>query len=386
MKLLIVSECGHFRSNGRVLAPRHFVREISLWASMFSQVRLITRFPPWHVPGDGVVYECSNLEFAVGNGALTGGLVDFLLSLGRSAVAVVRIVLGFAWADVVHIRCPARHGLFALLLLRVIGRPCYVKWAGNWDVGRGAPLSVRLQRGLIRRMGGPVVATVYGRMRDDPPHIHETATTSLSQREVEECLAIERSEPSRGISLLWVGRFSPNKNVSALFEVLERVLPAFPLARLDLVGIGEELPLLTAEAQRRGLGERVVFHGSQPWDHLREHYARATLLLLPSFSEGFPKVVMEAALFGTPSVVFAVGALPQIVAGRGVAVQPPGDISAFADAVNGLLADSQRWSALSHEARRWAAGISIEAVVDGYRRLIEVSWGVVLPAAIQAAE
>ena len=46
----------------------------------------------------------------------------------------------------------------------------------------------------------------------------------------------------------------------------------------------------------------MVLHGSVRWDELCGLYRSAHLLLLPSDTEGFPKVVHEAALFGVPAV------------------------------------------------------------------------------------
>jgi len=378
MKLLIVTECGHYRRAERVLAPRHFVREISQWARMFDSVVLITRFPSWQEPADLVEYGCENITFRVGNGAFGTSLIEVLRSLARSTVAVCKITREYIRTDAVHIRCPSRHGLLALLVWFLAPKPCYVKWAGNWDFQEGVPWSLRLQRWLVKRMRGAVVATVYGRLDDDPPHIHETLTTSLNEEEVERCLELDRKHSPNELRLLWVGRSSSNKNTRVLLDVVERVSRAFPLVTLHLVGDGPDLSDLKAEAEARGIGQRMVFHGSQPWQRLCELYASARLLLLPSLSEGFPKVVIEAALVGTPSIVFACGALPNIVKNKGVAVKPIGDNQKYVQAVLDLLADEARWEAFSANARNWASQISIESVVDGYRRMIETSWNVKL--------
>ncbi|HQP55968.1 MAG TPA: glycosyltransferase family 4 protein [Syntrophorhabdus sp.] len=235
---------------------------------------------------------------------------------------------------------------------------------------------MRLQRWLILRMSGQVVVSVYSRTEGDPPHIFETVTTSLSKAEIKRALDSMNNSTHEDCRLLWVGRFTPNKNVSALFDTLLAVLRVFPNASLHLVGEGPGMKMAREEVERRGITEKIIFHGSQSWEILCSYYSAARLLLLPSFSEGFPKVVLEAALFGTPSIVFSVGALPKIVQDRGVAVKPPGDSAAFSRATIEILQDRKRWERLSNSARRWAEQICIESVVDGYLDLIEKAWGV----------
>ena len=58
---------------------------------------------------------------------------------------------------------------------------------------------------------------------------------------------------------------------------------------------------------------RCNFHGQLPRERINEFYAAAHCLLLPSESEGFPKVVAEAASFGVIPIVSAVSAIPQYV-------------------------------------------------------------------------
>lgn len=379
--LLIVAECEHWRQGGAVFAPGHFVREIELWAAMFEKVRLFTRFPNWPQFPEAVPYRARNIQFLTGNGAFAPGARERMKSLGRSAVALPRLFLAFARADFVHIRCPTRNGLFALLLQRIFRKPCYIKWASNWDLDDHCPWTAFLQQRLIRTNPGPTVATVYHRLPPDPSHVHQVDTTSVTRQKLNDCLRLPRAPAKDGRKhLVWVGRFTPNKNAGGLFEAFRTVVAGHDDVHLDLVGDGPEREAVEQRVKAAGLEGHVTFHGRLAWEQLRQVYAGAYVNLLPSYAEGFPKVVHEAAAFGVPSVVFAVGALPRIVEGRGLAVREPGDMSAFAKAVGRLLDDPVRWQSLSTNARNWAAGLSIEDVVDHFRQLLEAAWRVKLPS------
>ena len=381
MRLLIVAECEHYKSGDAVMAPGHFRREIDLWSRMFDRVEIITSFPAGEAPAGLEGYESPNLDFRIGNGAFSSSLWDKLSSVGRSLVAAARIGGSLARSDAVHIRCPSRNGLLGLLAERILRRPLYVKWAGEWPVPATAPWSWRWQAEILRRQGPKAVVTVYSRQETEPCWIHETDTTSLTEAQIREVTQDGSGRrPARDQTLLWVGRLSRTKKVPELIRCLVKVFEVFPESSLEIVGNGPDKSAAEAEARRLGLEERVHLCGNLDWQDLGELYSRARLLLLPSQTEGFPKVVHEAALFGTPAVAFAVGALPRILRDRGVAVEPPKDFEAFGQTVCDLLADEERQKRLSEAAAQWAVGVSLERIVNRYRKLCEQAWGVKLPA------
>jgi glycosyltransferase involved in cell wall biosynthesis len=104
--------------------------------------------------------------------------------------------------------------------------------------------------------------------------------------------------PSRRV--LYVGRFSEEKNLAALVEAAALLRGRTPV-RLVLVGAGPLEGRLRAEAARRGVD--VEFPGVVPYDALPPLYAGADAFVLASFTEGHPKVLLEAMSAGRPCVV-----------------------------------------------------------------------------------
>lgn len=97
---------------------------------------------------------------------------------------------------------------------------------------------------------------------------------------------------------------------------------------------------LEREAAQLGVGDRVVFAGHR--DDARAALAEADLLVLPSWTEGLPGVVLEAMAQGRAVVATPVGGTPEIVAeGETGLLVPPRDPRALADAVARLLADPE---------------------------------------------
>lgn len=135
---------------------------------------------------------------------------------------------------------------------------------------------------------------------------------------------------SGGPHLAVVGALSPEKQV----DVAIRAVASHPKGTLVIAGSGPDRTSLEQLATRIAPGQ-VHFLGSvDP----RQIYAASDLLLLPSRSEGMPAVVIEAALMGTPTVAYGVGALPEMLTtGATGHLAPPNDPAAFGRAIDAAL-------------------------------------------------
>ncbi len=103
--------------------------------------------------------------------------------------------------------------------------------------------------------------------------------------------------------ILFVGSLIELKGVRALVDAMPEVLRHEPDTSLLLVGGGELEQELRERVTRNGVGEHVVFAGSQLHTDLPKFFAGSDLFILPSFSEGWPLVVMEALSSGLTVVV-----------------------------------------------------------------------------------
>jgi D-inositol-3-phosphate glycosyltransferase len=145
----------------------------------------------------------------------------------------------------------------------------------------------------------------------------------------------------RGPVLLFVGRIQPLKGVDLAVETLAH-LGVGP-ATLVVVGgpSGPQGELELARVRRLvgdlGLEGSVRFVDPQPHEHLATYYRAADVCLVPSRSESFGLVALEAAACGTPVVAANVGGLGSIIdhgsTGFLVDGRDPGDFARFADQI-----------------------------------------------------
>ncbi|WP_297421051.1 glycosyltransferase family 4 protein [Thermococcus sp.] len=134
-----------------------------------------------------------------------------------------------------------------------------------------------------------------------------------------------------GPLILYVGRLEPRKGVNVLVSAMRWID-----GTLLVVGNGNMLPLLRSEAKMLGVSERVRFMGTVEYGLLPRIYGASDVFVLPSLSEAFGIVLLEAMSSGVPTVGTTVGGIPEIIDRCGLLV-PPGDARKLAEAVNMIL-------------------------------------------------
>ena len=168
----------------------------------------------------------------------------------------------------------------------------------------------------------PKVNVVHGGLE---PAFYEVAPTS----------------PVAAPRLVCVGRLSAEKGQLLLVQAVH--LLARKGIELELVMVGDgamraEIEALVAE---HGLGKQVRLTGSISTDRLREEILLARCLVVPSFAEGLPSVIMEAMALRRPVLTTYVAGIPELVL-PGVTgwLFPPGSIESLAAAVEDFLSRS----------------------------------------------
>jgi glycosyltransferase involved in cell wall biosynthesis len=113
--------------------------------------------------------------------------------------------------------------------------------------------------------------------------------------------------------ILFVGRIEAAKGVQELLQGLGALRRRGVAFTLELAGAGADIERYRERAAQEGLAD-AVFHGmvSDP-ERLRALFRAADLLVLPTYNEGFPRVLYEAMTHGVPVVTTFVGGIPSVM-------------------------------------------------------------------------
>jgi N-acetyl-alpha-D-glucosaminyl L-malate synthase BshA len=178
-------------------------------------------------------------------------------------------------------------------------------------------------------------------------------------------------EPSsdQQLTLMHISNFRPVKRTEDVVRVFARVRERADV-RLVLVGDGPEYPRTRELVETLGLQDSVRYVGVV--DEVASLLKAADVLLLPSETESFGLVALEAMASGVPVVASDVGGLPEVVE-HGVTgfLAPVGDVDAMAGYCMRLLEDCGDAKKFAAAARRRAATFGYASIVPQYERIYE---------------
>lgn len=138
--------------------------------------------------------------------------------------------------------------------------------------------------------------------------------------------------------LVCVGRLSGQKGQLLLLEAVARLRDAGTSVHLVLAGDGEMRPEVESAIARLGIGPLVTITGWISGAQVKNEILCARAMVLPSFAEGLPVVVMEAMGLGRPVLSTYIAGIPELVQqNHNGWLVPAGDINALARAMTELL-------------------------------------------------
>jgi glycosyltransferase involved in cell wall biosynthesis len=181
----------------------------------------------------------------------------------------------------------------------------------------------------------------------------------------------------RALRVLFVGNLSERKGVSDLLAALAQ--PGFDTQRLsvDMAG-GGDVEGYTAKALALGLGERVRFTGWVDQAGVAQLMAKADVLVLPSYDEGLPLVILEALANGVAVVCSPVGEIGSVLSHEENALLvQPGDVPGLALALQRVLIDAALRQTLEQAGRRlYEEKFSVRRFFAEVARLHQTHFGV----------
>jgi glycosyltransferase involved in cell wall biosynthesis len=182
---------------------------------------------------------------------------------------------------------------------------------------------------------------------------------------------LDRPRSGADSYLLYVGNLLPHKNLLGLLDALA-ILRRRRDARLIIRGDGQ--PAYARAVRERvetlGLGDAVSFQGYAAEGALRDLYAGAACLVLPSFHEGFGLPVLEAMACGTPVITSSTASLPEVGGDAALRVDPH-DAIELSDAMYRVLRDAHLREDLRERGLKWVRAFSWRRTAEQMSQLLD---------------
>jgi glycosyltransferase involved in cell wall biosynthesis len=352
VKVIIVTEAVlHGESSSPVYGPDGLDRELlSPYLEVFEEVLVVARHlrqparpSDKQLDKDGV--EVLALPMYQG----VGGYLSTLRALARAIRPLRRVPAAIV------LRVPSPLASVVQTLTWSYGRPYAVEVVGDvWDVlapgvvdGPGRPLLRLLGTLETKRLcywaTGAAYVTRERLQRRYPVRVRKRRdewplSTQYSQVSLPEGATGSPAGPPNATvnRLLFVG------SLAQRYKGLDTLLHAVAMARdqgrswsLRVIGEGKYRPEMEILARRLGIVDQVSFLGTMSRAEVSQEMAAAALFVLPSRTEGLPRVLLEAMAVGTPCVATAVGGIPELLPPE--ALIRPNDPAGLAELIERLL-------------------------------------------------
>ncbi len=308
------------------------------------------------------------------------------------AIAHYRRFIRHAHYDLVHIETAFPLGLVATLAPRRGSPPLAITLPGAdimaepaYDYGYGRFRAVRaalpqvFRRALVLRADSPQIRDLAVRLGANPHKVvaipynitadsfppSDVPLPELRRRSREMLVSRHSLDPARPI-VVSLNRLHPFKGIVYLIDALPAARARGLHPQVLIVGPSRSTPqfgdygdYLLRRATDLGVRDDVTMVGGIPHHEALSYLAAADAVVVPSVSESFSRVVIEAAAVGTPPVVTRTTGASAYVAEQhaGMLVEPRSG-EAIAQALATLLADADTWAGYSRRAAAMAPAFS----------------------------
>lgn len=382
MNLLIISHTPHYKNGNQIVGWGPTVREIDQLAKLFQQVTHLAVLYDEDAPLSSLSYTADNVSFVPvrpAGGITLRAKLGVLLAYANYWKAIRKAINSLNEEDIIHVRCPSNISLLAVLYLTFkFSRPRrWIKYAGNWKPDRKEAWSYTLQRFMLQKNFHRGMVTINGNWNDQPKHAYSFYNPSIALEDLE--LSSRAKTFESVYHLLFVGRIETPKGAGRIIEIAAILRDRKIAFHLDIVGDGFERAGFEELTQTLNLTNQISFHGWLPKTALEKFYNKAHFFILPTASEGWPKVLSEAMAYGVVPIAGAVSSIPQILqeSKSGLALDPL-DTEAFANAICIYIDNPQRWAMESRCAREAAGQFTYEAYLEKLSAVFAEQWKIKL--------
>lgn len=339
MTILIISHTAHYyNKEGEIVGWGPTVKELDYVAESFgSVIHIGCLYKNEPAPNSAIPYKNKNVRFVPIPPFGGSGLKK--LSIVTNAFKILSTIKKeLRNADIFQFRAPTSMGLYVIPYLTwFTKKKGWFKYAGNWDQ-KNPPASYAIQKNwLLNKQNRKV--TINGKWPGQPEKCITFENPCLSNADRKDGKTCMDQKTYEGpFTFCFVGRVEEEKGIFRIIEALQSYPHKSRIGKLEVVGDGrgmEELLKLS-----KTLSFPMQIHGPMNRAALFNIYSRSDFFILPSnASEGFPKVIAEAANFGCIPIVSDISSVGQYINSSNGFVWNIGK-SSFSEFFNGLELDN----------------------------------------------
>lgn len=276
-------------------------------------------------------------------------------------------------ANHIHLRCPGNIGLLACLVQILFPKtPKTAKYAGNWDPNAKQPITYKIQKWILNNtfLTKNMQVLVYGEWEGSSKNIKPFFTATYSVNEIVQPVSKKTNEK---INFMFVGMLSEGKRPLYAIQLIEELNKKNIDVHLSVFGDGMLRTEIEEYISVKNLKNQVTIFGNQSKETIKSAYQNNHFLILPSKSEGWPKVVAEAMFFGCVPLTTDVSCVNYMIGngnrGKILSLNLNDDVIA----IQKLLQNEDEYMKMSETASNWSQHFTTEYFENEIIKLLTIS-------------
>ena len=374
MKFVIITHVQHIKNHEDFYGYAPYIREMNIWLQHVDEVFIVAPLVEKELNPIHEKYRHSKITFNKVPEFNITSFSNIFITVFRLPMIFIAVYKAMSKADHIHLRCPGNMGLIgAFVQILFPKKPKTAKYAGNWDPNAKQPLTYKLQRWILSNtfLTKNMQVLVYGDWENQTKNIKPFFTATYSESEIQSAKCKVRSVEEETLKFLFVGTLSKGKQPLYVIQLVEEFQKLGKKVSLDLYGEGILRGNLEQYISKNNLEAIVTLKGNQSKENVLKAYQTNHFLILPSKSEGWPKVVAEAMFWGCVPVVSKVSCVPYMLGGgtRGVLLSEKFENDV--EQIRNLLSGELKYQKMVNEGKDWSRQFTTDYFKKEIKKLLD---------------
>lgn len=370
MKFAIITHVPHLLFHKKYFAYAPYVNEMNIWLKNVEELIVVAPLQKKKITAIDSAYDHNNIKFVSIQQISLLGLTEILNTILQFPKNSWIVYKAMKQADHIHLRCPGNIGLIGCLVQILFPKkPKTAKYAGNWDPKSPQPLSYRFQKWILSNtfVTRNMTVLVYGEWPNQTKNIKSFFTATYSESDKTAVVA-KSFEPT--IKILFVGTLSIGKRPLYAVQLVHDLLKLGKSVQLKLYGEGKERATLENYIKTNSLENDIILMGNRGENEVRNAYKESHFLILPSKSEGWPKVVAEAMFWKCLPIATPISCVPYMLdhGNRGVllTMELESDIAVIEKCLN----SKEDYESKTLQAMEWSRHFTVDLFQEEIKNII----------------
>ena len=375
MKFLIITHVSHIKMNQNFYGYSPYIREMNIWMKHVDEVIVVAPIIDSELNPIYEKYSHSNISFCEAAEFEITSLTSVFKTLIKLPEIFNSVYKAMSQASHIHLRCPGNMGLVgAIVQILFPNKQKTAKYAGNWDPKSKQPWSYRLQKWILSNtfLTKNMQVLVYGEWEGSSKNVKSFFTATYSELEVQNSkFKIQDSKFAEPFRFIFVGTLSKGKQPLYVIQLVEEMHKKGKKVLLELYGEGILRKELEHYISQNNLEAIVFLKGNQNKETVLKGYQNSHFLILPSKSEGWPKVVAEAMFWGCVPIASPVSCVSYMMGNgsRGIVLQE--ELKQDVNQIKTVINNQELYQKMASEGQSWSRQFTTDKFETEISKLIK---------------